>query len=218
MMKTDSQLHRDVMAELQWEPSVNAAEIGISGSEGVVTLTGTVGSFAEKYRAERVAKRVAGVHAVANDIQVSLPGISERSDADIARAAVNALKWSVVVPHDRIKVTARQGYLTLEGDVDWQHQKTDAEDAVRNLMGVKEVTNLITVKPQVSPTDVKAKIEAAFRRSAVLDAQQIAVEASDGAVTLRGTVRSHAERDEAERVAWAASGVTRVESHLTVRP
>ena len=163
---TDAELQRDVLDELEWEPSVDAAHIGVSVKDGVVTLTGHVSSYAEKYAAERAAKRVHGVKAVANEIDVKLPGSSRRTDEDIAEAAVSALKSHLSVPADRIKVTVRNGLVTLEGEVEWQYQKIAAENAVRYLAGVTGVSNLITVKPRVSPSELKSKIEDALKRSA----------------------------------------------------
>jgi len=217
-MKSDVELRRDVLDELEWEPSIDAAQIGVTTREGVVTLAGTAKSYSEKLKAERVTKRVLGVKAIANEIEVRLPGTHERTDSDIARVAVDALKWRASVPEGRIKVAVGKGWVTLEGEVDWQYQKDVALEAVHHLVGVKGVTNLITVKPRVSATEVKSRIEAAFRRSAELDAQKIRVETKDGKVTLHGQLQSWAERDEAERTAWAAPGVTQVENFIAIVP
>jgi len=216
-MKTDLQLQRDVLDELKFEPSIREAEIGIAAKGGVVTLTGFVDSYAQKFSAERTAERVGGVKAVADEIKVKLPGAHQRSDTDIAHAAVNALRWDVQVPDDRIKATIEDGWIALEGDVEWQYQKWAAEGAVRNLTGVKGVTNLIAVKPKkASSYEVGRKIKDSMRRHAERDADRITIEAKDGRVTLRGSVSSFAERKDAEHAAWQAQGVTSVDDQIAV--
>jgi len=217
-MKTDTQLQQDVMNELKWEPSVKAAEIGVSVKDGVVTLSGYVDSFYKKWAAERAAARVFGVKAVAEEIQVRVPGSLKRTDEDIARAAANALEWNVTVPYDRVKVKVQDGLVTLSGEVDWWYQKSAAEDAVRNLMGVVLINNKITIKPAVKPLDVKDKIEKAFQRNALLDARRITVETHGGKVILRGSVRSWVEREQVQRAAWAAPGVSEVNNYIIVNP
>lgn len=217
-MPTDTQLHRDVFEELNWDPSIPAADIGVAAKDGVVTLHGSVSSFAERVAAEQAVLRVYGVKAVANDIEVRLPGLSERTDSDIAQAAVNAVEWNAWVPHDQITITVHHGWLTLRGQVERQYQKMATEEAVRDLLGVKGVTNEIRVRPQVTRADVAPQIAAAFRRSAQLDAQRIRVETHGGQVSLFGNVRSWLERQEAERVAWGAPGVFQVENNITVTP
>jgi osmotically-inducible protein OsmY len=215
-MKSDRELQIDVLDELRWEPGVKATDIGATVKDGVVTLEGTVDSFAEKWAAEKAVKRVPGVKALAIELRVELPDSSERTDADIAEAAESALKWDVLVPHDRIKITVENGRLTLEGEVDWQFQKSAAERAVLHLTGVKGVTNQITIKPKVAPTEVKEKIEAAFKRNAILDANRIKVQVEGGKVTLSGSVGTWAEREQAEDAAWAAPGVSEVKSDITI--
>jgi osmotically-inducible protein OsmY len=215
-MGKDSQLQSAVMDELRWEPSINAADIGVAAKEGVVTLTGFVRSYPEKQSAERAAKRVAGVKAVAEEIEVRLPGIYERTDADVAKSAVAALVWNVTLPRDSVKVMVEHGWVTLEGEVGWQYQREAAEDAVRNLLGVKGVSNLVQIRAIVDTAHLKANIEQALIRNAQFDARQINVEAVNGKVILRGQVRSWAEKEEAEHVAWSAPGVTKVENAVTV--
>jgi osmotically-inducible protein OsmY len=212
----DLELKRAVESELSFEPSINAAEIGVAVKDGVVTLSGRVPSYWEKVAAERAAARVTGVKAVANELEVRLPGMSERKDEDIARAAVDALKWNVLVPEERIKVKVSKGWVTLEGSVDWQYQKSAAEKSVRRLVGVVGVSNLIEVKPAVSKAEVKSAIESALKRLAEVDANRIRVDTEDGKVVLSGTVRSWFEREEAERAAWSAPGVRTVEDHIAI--
>jgi len=213
-MKSDSELRRDVERELEWEPGVDERRIGVSVIDGVVTLTGQVSSYAERWKAERTVERVTGVRGIANDLEVIPTG--EQSDTDIARAAVDALKWDITVPSDRIKVKVDKGWVTLTGEANWDFQRRAAERAVRNLTGVTGLTNLITVMPGVKPQNVKQMIERTFTREAVLDANNIQVEVNGSDVTLRGTVRSWIERHEAEKAAWAAPGVTAVHNFITV--
>jgi osmotically-inducible protein OsmY len=215
-MKSDSEIERDVRDELQWDPDLKAEDIAVSVKDGVVTLAGFTRSYTDRLEAEAAAKRVAGVHAVANDIEVRLPAIDQRPDPDIARDTVAALKSELPISHDKIKVIVKDGWITLEGSAEWQYQKTTAENAVRKIKGVKGVTNVIQLKPAVQPTDIQRKIQEAFKRSAELDANRISVEAKGSEVILKGTVRSWTEREEAERVAWSAPGVTHVEDRIVV--
>jgi osmotically-inducible protein OsmY len=216
--RTDEQIQLDVLEELKWDARVQPNEIGVAVKQGIVTLSGWVDSYVKKWAAEEAALRVRGVQAVANEIEVRLPTFAERTDPDIAAAALHALKWDALIPEDAVKVTVSKGWVTLEGEVDWQFQKDDAERAVRRLNGVRGVTNLIAVRSRPTPTDLKKKIEDALVRSAELDAQRITVEIQgDGKVILRGTVRSWAERKEAERVAWTFPGVTSVENRITIQ-
>jgi len=214
-MQSDRDMQRDIVNELNWEPSLRNDDIAVGVRDGVVTLAGFVDSYADKWTAERVAGRVKGVKAVANDIEVKLPLGSSRPDPDIARAALDALKWHVSVPNERIKVKVEKG---LEGDVDWYYQKEAAERAVRYLTGVQGVSNLITVKARPTSADVKVKIKEALQRGAEFDADHITVEIEGSKAILRGTVRAYAEMRDAERAARNAPGITEVDNRLTVDP
>jgi len=216
-MKTDSQIKKDVQDELKFQPNIRETEIGVAVKDGVVTLSGFVDSYAQKLAAERAAEGVSGVRAVAEDLKVKLAHSFQRSDTEVAQAAVSALKWNVEVPDDKIKLRVEDGYVTMEGDVDWQFQKSSAYESVRHLLGVKGVRNLIAVRqPKASAYEVSQKIQDAFKRSATIDSQKISVETVDGRVILKGTVRSWAERQDAERAAYAAPGVTMVDDLIAV--
>jgi osmotically-inducible protein OsmY len=212
--RTDQEVQTDVLAELRWDLSTQAKDIGVAVKDGVVTLTGTVDSYLNKWKAEQASHRVSGVYAVANDITVRTLG--ERTDTDIAAAAVHALNWNSSIPPEKIHVTVDKGWVTLKGEVEWQYQRQEAERAVRGLWGVKGVSNLITVKPLASPADLKKKIEDALVRSAQVDAKQITVEVLGSKAILKGKVRSWAERQEAERTAWLAPGITAVDNQITL--
>jgi osmotically-inducible protein OsmY len=215
---TDKEIQLAVLYELEEEPLVKSTEIGVAVKDGIVTLSGYVDSYSKKYNAELAAKLIPDVKAVVNELEVKLPSSSERTDQDIAQAAVKALASAVVVPSERIKVTVREGTVTLEGDVEWQWQKEAAEAAVRVLTGVKEIANRIEVKPRVTPAEVQAKIEEALRRAAELDAHRIQIEMQDRKVILSGSVRCMVEWDQAERAAWQVPGVKEVENRLTIEP
>lgn len=214
--ETDERIQQEVLDELWWDAPVQPHEIGVMVKDGVVTLTGWVDSYTKKWAAEQAAHRVRGVKAVANDIEVRLPTSAERTDADIAAAAVKALEWDEFVPDENIEVTVEKGWVTLRGEVEMQFQRRDAERAVRRLTGVRGVTNLITVKPRVQPEEVKRKIESALVRSAQTEAARINVEVQGDQVILQGSVRSWAERGEAERAAWSAPGIASVDDRLKV--
>lgn len=215
-MKTDLQLQHDVMAELEWEPAVHAALIGVEVKDGVVTLAGEVGSYAEKSSAESAAQRVSGVKALAVDIQIKLSEFGKRTDADIARSAKNILGWTSSLPADTVKILVEGGWVTLSGDVEWQFQRQAAADGVRYLSGVTGISNQIAIKPSASATAVKSDIEAALARRAKADAKTISVAVDGGDVTLTGTVHSWAERDLATDSAWASAGVRQVVDKMTL--
>ena len=215
---TDRQLQEHVQNALDWEPSIDSADIGVSVDKGVVTLRGDVKTYAERAAAERVALAVYGAKAVANDINVRLTTAAKRSDSDIAQAVLSALRWNSVVPDEKLAVSVSDGWVKLSGTVDWDYQRSSALRAVRDLTGVVGVTNLISVEPHVSATDVQKKIEAALKRSAEIDARRIHVTATDGTVVLSGNVHSWFERGEARRAAWAAPGVKNVEDRISIVP
>ena len=217
-MRSDSDIRRDVEGELRWDPDIDATDIAVTVNNGVVTLAGFVRSFMQKYQAEADAKRVAGVVAVANDIEIRLPGVGERPDPEIARDAIQRIKSELPFAWDKIRVVVKSGWVTLEGEVEWNYQRGRAEAAVRRVRGLKGVTNSIEVKPHVAPSEIRRKIEDALRRAAEIDASRITVETVGSEVILRGTVRSWAERQEAERAAWSAPGVARVDNRIIISP
>ena len=214
-MKSDEDLRRDVLAELEYDPSIDARKIGVAVEDGIVTVAGEVPSFAEKWNAERAVERVEGVRGIVNKIEVK--PIGEFSDANIAREAADALRWNLMVPPGKVIPKVENGYITLTGEVNYEFQRRAAEKAVRYIPGVKGIINLVTVKPKVEPKNVKEKIEETFKRMAALDAENVSVEVNGSEVILRGTVRSWAERHEAEKTAWAAPGVISVKNYITVK-
>jgi osmotically-inducible protein OsmY len=216
MQRSDTDIHKDIVAEFHWEPSLRDDDIAVAVRDGVVTLAGFADSYADKWKAERIASKIRGVKAIANDIEIKLPSASQRADPDIARAVVNALQWNISVPADRIKPKVEKGWVTLEGEADYNYQKDAAERAIRYLTGVKGITNLITVKQRATPADLKERIKEALQRTAQFDAERITVEVQGNKAILRGTVRSYAEMKEAERAALKAPGITEVENRLTV--
>ena len=216
-MRTDADIRTDVQDELRWDPSIDETRIGVTVNNGVVTLTGDVPNYCDRWAADDVVKRVRGVRAIANDIQVRIYPSSVRTDTDIAAAAANALLWNVLLINTQLKPIVKDGWITLGGQVSWGYERMAAENAVRNLMGVKGVTNDIRVASNIKVSNVKKKIEDAFRRLAVLDAKDIEVNVAESKVILEGHVRSWQEREDASKAAWAAPGVTAVENHLAVR-
>ena len=216
MVYADKDIQKNISDELGWEPSLRNDDIAVGVREGVVTLGGFVDSYADKSKAERVAGRVKGVKAVADELEVKLPSGSERADPDVARAALDALQWNISVPHDRIQVKVEKGWLTLEGQVDWFYQKQAAERAVRYLRGVRGVFNLITLSARTTPRDVKKRIKDALHRGVEFDAEHITVEVEGSKAVLQGTVRSYAEMKDAARAARNAPGITEVDNRLAI--
>lgn len=215
-MKTDKQLKNDLLAELRWEPSVNAEQIGVEVKDGIVTLAGHVDSYVEKWAAEQAVQKVSGVRALAIEIDVKLPGLSQRSDADIARSAESALEWTTYLTKDSIKIMVEGGWVTLAGDVEWEYQRRAAVDAVRNLLGVKGISSNILTKSSVSANGVKADITEALKRRAIVDSQKITVDVHGADVTLSGTVDNWAERELARHSAWNTAGVKNVLNNIVV--
>lgn len=224
-MNTNVQLQRDVLEQLGWDPSIDASQIAVTAKDGIVTLSGHVSTHTEKHTAEKLTKRVHGVKAVANDIEVRPSDSHQRDDEHIAAAAVHALQWDGRVPDQRVQVVVRGGWITLEGSVEHRFERNAAERAVRHLIGVRGVINNILVEPlptgiaeRKPANQIKAEIESALRRSAILKSRQIAVEVNQQTVVLTGDVHSPAEHDEVERIAWTAREISQVENCLTITP
>lgn len=215
-MTSNSDLQEKVTEELLWDPCVDASHIGVTANDGIVTLTGYVTSYFEKKKCERVAKRVANVKAVVDELDLKLPGVAHRNDLDIAESAVSALKLNVLIPKDKVQVTVDNGWIVLEGEVDWQYQRGAAEEALRPMLGVKGIMNKIHVKPGARASDVKSKIQSALVRNAQIDANNITVETDGGTAILRGHVRSWAEKEQAESAAWSAPGITMVKNDVSI--
>ncbi len=215
-MRTDLELQRDVIEELKWESSIKASDIGVSVTNSVVTLSGYVDSFTKKKAAEKAALRVAGVTAVAEDIVVRLGASDKKSDTEVAQAIITAIRWNNIIDENKIKVKVESGWVTLEGEVDWSFEKNAIEHSIENLIGVRGISNLITISSKLKTTDIKQKITAAFHRSATLDANNIIVESVGNTIILKGVVRSYAEKQDALRVAWNAPGVIKVDNKLIV--
>jgi osmotically-inducible protein OsmY len=214
--KTDAELKIDVLSELEYEPSIAIADIGILVKDGAVTLNGYATSYNERWEAVRAVKRVAGVKAIADDIQVKLPDSLCRTDGDIATAVANQIDWSTTISPETVKVTVRDGWVVLEGEVEWLYLKNTVGKLVQHLLGVKGLSNLITIKPTLTVTEVESAIKSAFKRNALLDANSIRVETAGNKVILQGKVRNYAELEEAERIAWSIPGVFSVDNQLTV--
>jgi osmotically-inducible protein OsmY len=215
-MKTDNQIQKDVMDELKWEPFLTSSEIGVAVKNGIVTLSGIVDTYPKKLAAEKAAKRVTGVKAVAEDIQVGVSPINHRTDTEIAEAVFNTLKWHSSVQEEKIKIKVEDGIVNLEGEVEWEYQRVAAKTAIQYLAGVKSVVNLITIQAKIQPSEIEKKISAAFHRSATVDANRVTAEVIGSKVILRGKVRSFTEKDDAEHAAWSAPGVLSVENKLEV--
>jgi osmotically-inducible protein OsmY len=214
---TDTTLRQMIIDELDWEPSIEAAHIGVAVDKGVVTLTGHVASYAEKHAAERAARRVKGAHAIAEEIEVRRPGAKQTADDQIAKRAMDILAWQAFVPKDRINVKVEKGWVTLTGEIDWFYQKDEAEKAIRKLSGIVGILNRVELKPRLEATDVKKRIENALKRNAEIEAKNIQVIVSGGKVTLEGKVDAWTERERIERTVWSAPGVTSVVDHIAVR-
>ena len=215
-MRTDAQIQKDVMDEIKWEPFLHASEIGVAVKNGIVTLSGQVDSYSKKLSAEKATKKVLGVKAIAEDIQIGVSPAYKKTDTEIAEAVLNALKWHTAVQEEKIKIKVEDGNVRLDGEVEWEYQRTNAKTAIENLSGVRSVINFITVKPRATATDVRQKIASAFHRSATIDAEKITTEVVGSKVILKGKVRSIAEKEDAEIAAWNAPGVTILENKLTV--
>jgi hypothetical protein len=215
-MKSDIEIQKDVIEQLKWEPFLNAAQIGVAVKNGIVTLSGQVDAYSKKILAEKTVKKVAGVKAIAEDLQVGISPAYKKTDAEIAETVINALKWHTMIPDDKIKVSVEEGNVKLEGDVEWEYQRNQAKTAIENLIGVRLVTNLVMVKPKITPYELQQKINSAFQRSANIDSGRISTEVIGSRVILKGKVRSFAEKDDAENAVWAAPGIISVENKLSI--
>jgi len=215
-MKSEMEIQKDVIEQLKWEPFLNAAQIGVAVKNGIVTLSGQVDAYSKKILAEKTTKKVAGVKAIAEDIQVGISPVYKKTDTEIAEAVVNALKWHTMIPDEKIKVSVEDGNVKLEGDVEWEYQRNQAKTAIENLTGVRFVTNLVAVKPKITPYELQQKINSSFQRSANIDSARITAEVLGSKVTLRGKVRSFSEKEDAENAVWSAPGVVSVENKLLI--